>query len=114
MLVGSSTTLPYFLNVVPAKAGTHTASSIGERKYPYQGKDSQPPVFAKLLPVVMGPGLRRDDAEVVARAGRPYAFSVSRNRTGSPCEAVTSSPCHITRRPRMKVPTGQPVTRTPS
>src|SRR5882762_1083409 len=43
-----------------------------------------------------------------------YAFSVSRNRTGSPVDGATNSPCHITRRPRTKVPTGQPVTRTPS
>ena len=44
----------------------------------------------------------------------PYAFSVSRNRTGSPVDGVATSPCHITRLPRTKVPTGQPVTRTPS
>ncbi len=44
----------------------------------------------------------------------PYAFNVSRNRTGSPVEGVVTSPCHITRLPRTKVPTGQPVTRTPS
>jgi hypothetical protein len=44
----------------------------------------------------------------------PYGFSVSRNRTGSPCDGVTSSPCHITRLPRTNVPTGQPVTRKPS
>ena len=44
----------------------------------------------------------------------PYAFSVSRNRTGSPIDGVVNSPCHITRLPRTKVPTGQPVTRTPS
>jgi hypothetical protein len=44
----------------------------------------------------------------------PYAFSVSRNRTGSPDDGVVSSPCHITRLPRTKVPTGQPVTRRPS
>src|SRR3981189_3438378 len=43
-----------------------------------------------------------------------YAFRVSKNRTASPVEDVTNSPCHITRRPRTKVPTGQPVTRTPS
>jgi hypothetical protein len=43
-----------------------------------------------------------------------HAFSVSKNLTGSPCDAVTTSPCHITRLPRTKVPTGQPVTRTPS
>ena len=44
----------------------------------------------------------------------PYGFSVSRNRTGSPDDGVTNSPCHITRLPRTKVPTGQPVTRIPS
>jgi len=38
----------------------------------------------------------------------PYAFNVSKNRTGSPCDGVTSSLCHITRLPRRKVPTGQP------
>ena len=43
-----------------------------------------------------------------------YGLSVSRNRTGSPVDGVTSSPCHITRRPRTKVPTGHPVTFTPS
>lgn len=43
-----------------------------------------------------------------------YGFSVSRNRTGSPRDGVVSSPCHITLAPRTKVPTGQPVTRTPS
>src|SRR5204862_5502859 len=43
-----------------------------------------------------------------------HALSVSRNRTGSPVEGVATSPCHITRLPRTKVPTGQPVTRTPS
>mgnify|MGYP003694445823 CR=1 FL=1 len=43
-----------------------------------------------------------------------YAFNVSRNRTGSPVDGVVTSPCHITRLPRTKVPTGQPVTRTPS
>ena len=43
-----------------------------------------------------------------------YVFSVSRNRTGSPVDGVVNSPCHITRRPRTKVPTGQPVTRMPS
>jgi hypothetical protein len=44
----------------------------------------------------------------------PYALNVSRNRTGSPVDGVITSPCHITRLPRTKVPTGQPVTRTPS
>ena len=43
-----------------------------------------------------------------------YAFNVSKNRTGSPVAGAASSPCHITRRPRTKVPTGQPVTRSPS
>src|SRR6267378_773581 len=42
-----------------------------------------------------------------------HAFSVSRNCTGSPVDGASNSPCHITRRPRTKVPTGQPVTRTP-
>jgi hypothetical protein len=44
----------------------------------------------------------------------PYTFNVSRNRTGSPLDGAVTSPCHITRLPRTKVPTGQPVTRTPS
>jgi hypothetical protein len=44
----------------------------------------------------------------------PYAFRASRNRTGSPLDGVVNSPCHITRLPRTKVPTGHPVTRTPS
>src|SRR3979490_2509218 len=43
-----------------------------------------------------------------------HAFSVSRNCPGSPVDGASNSPCHITRRPRTKVPTGQPVTRTPS
>lgn len=43
----------------------------------------------------------------------PYS-SASRNRMGWPIEAVTSSPCHITVLPRTMVPTGQPVTVTPS
>ena len=43
-----------------------------------------------------------------------YGLSVSRNRTGSPIDGVVTSPCHITRLPRTKVPTGQPCTRTPS
>ena len=43
-----------------------------------------------------------------------YAFNVSRNLTGSPVDGVITSPCHITRLPRTKVPTGQPVTVTPS
>ena len=47
------------------------------------------------------------------RSSSLHAFSVSRNRTGSPADGVTNSPCHITRLPRTKVPTGQPVTRTP-
>jgi hypothetical protein len=46
--------------------------------------------------------------------GVRHAFSVSKNRTGSPVEGVSNSPCHITRRPRTKVPTGQPVTSMPS
>ena len=40
--------------------------------------------------------------------------SVSRNLTRSPWAGVASAPCHITLRPRTKVPTGQPVTLTPS
>src|SRR5882724_3361724 len=51
-------------------------------------------------------------SETVVAANHP--FNVSKNRTGSPVEGATISPCHITRRPRTKVPTGQPVTRTPS
>ena len=43
-----------------------------------------------------------------------YGFSVSRKRTVSPVDGVVSSPCHITRWPRTKVPTGQPLTCTPS
>ena len=52
--------------------------------------------------------------EAVSSAREAYGFSVSRNRTGSPVDGVASSPCHITLRPRTKVPTGQPVTFTPS
>src|SRR6478672_8143856 len=37
-----------------------------------------------------------------------------RVRNGAPVAGAASSPCHITRRPRTKVPTGQPVTRMPS
>jgi hypothetical protein len=40
----------------------------------------------------------------------PFEPSVSRNRTGSPCSGVARLPSHITRRPRITVPTGQPVT----
>jgi hypothetical protein len=36
------------------------------------------------------------------------------NRTASPVDGAVSSPSHITRRPRTKVPTGQPVTIFPS
>jgi hypothetical protein len=36
------------------------------------------------------------------------------NLTASPVEGAVSSPFHITRRPRTKVPTGQPVTVFPS
>jgi predicted RNase H-like HicB family nuclease len=36
------------------------------------------------------------------------------NLTGSPIEGAVNSPSHITRRPRTKVPTGQPVTVLPS
>ncbi|GEM_PF-3650842 len=43
-----------------------------------------------------------------------HGFSVSRNRTVSPVDGVATSPCHITRLPRTKVPTGQPFTFTPS
>ncbi len=46
--------------------------------------------------------------------GGYWARSVSRNRTGSPVDGASTSPCHITRRPRTKVPTGQPLTLTPS
>ncbi len=38
----------------------------------------------------------------------------SRKPTGPPCAAPMISPSHITRRPRTKVPTGQPLTRLPS
>lgn len=40
--------------------------------------------------------------------------NASRNRIGCPIDGVTSSPCHITVLPRTIVPTGQPVTVTPS
>ena len=63
------------------------------------------------------PSVRYADMDcfaALAMTGPPYAFSVSRNRTGSPVDGVVTSPCHITRLPRTKVPTGQPVTRTPS
>jgi hypothetical protein len=36
------------------------------------------------------------------------------NRTGWPCAGVTSSPSHMTRWPRIMVPTGQPCTSIPS
>jgi hypothetical protein len=36
------------------------------------------------------------------------------NLTASPPDGAVSSPSHITRRPRTKVPTGQPVTVLPS
>ena len=57
------------------------------------------------------PAFAGTTAERVASA---HAFYVSRNLTGSPVEGVTTSPCHIARFPRTKVPTGHPVTRTPS
>ena len=72
----------------------------------------------RLHPVVDLPDFRKalafagDDGRTSGNS--PYAFSVSRNRTGSPVDGVVTSPCHITRLPRTKVPTGQPVTRTPS
>ena len=40
--------------------------------------------------------------------------SVSTNRTARPVDGATSSPSHMTRRPRTTVPTGQPVTVLPS
>ncbi len=43
-----------------------------------------------------------------------HACNVSENRTAAPTEGVTSSPSHITRWPRTMVPTGHPVTVTPS
>src|SRR5207244_2639654 len=66
--------------------------------------------------ICRGPSLARAQRRVLAVAGEAvaYCFNVSRNRTGSPLEGVVTSPCHITRRPRTKVPTGQPVTSTPS
>jgi hypothetical protein len=71
------------------------------------------------LTLVTAPALQRTAPQVLRAALRPgkapgYPFSVSKNRTGSPVDGVTSSPCHITRRPRTNVPTGQPVTFTPS
>ncbi len=48
------------------------------------------------------------------RNWRADAYSDSRNRIGCPTLGVTSSPCHITVLPRTMVPTGQPVTLTPS
>ena len=48
-------------------------------------------------------------------AGQPLRLSGdSMNRIGRPEAGVTSSPSHITMLPRMMVPTGQPVTVTPS
>ena len=42
----------------------------------------------------------------------PYRrLDPSRKPTGAPCAAPMISPSHITRRPRTKVPTGQPLTR---
>ena len=56
-----------------------------------------------------GRGLWRD---------RIFRFAAGRrrhqNRTASPVDGAVSSPSHITRRPRTKVPTGQPVTVLPS
>src|SRR6516164_2254893 len=45
------------MQVVPAQAGTHTAESIGVAR--------RAAIFAKLVAVVMGPCLRRDDVGVV-------------------------------------------------
>jgi hypothetical protein len=49
--------------VVPANAGTHTPRPID------QGVESV--AFAKLQPVVMDPGVRRDDGKARAVGGRP-------------------------------------------
>ena len=40
--------------------------------------------------------------------------SASKNLIGWPVDGVTNSPCHITVLPRTMVPTGHPVTVTPS
>lgn len=56
----------------------------------------------------------------IARVGaRAQAFRAanhkdSENSTALPCPGVATSPSHITRFPRTIVPTGQPVTFTPS
>ena len=52
--------------------------------------------------------------EVSYRQARYGPLSSHENRTASPPDGLTSSPSHITRRPRTKVPTGQPVTVFPS
>ena len=48
------------------------------------------------------------------RRPAPPSQSLQAKRAASPPEGPTISPSHITRRPRMIVPTGQPVTRLPS
>ena len=47
------------------------------------------------------------------QSGAHAGGKASWNFTASPVEGPVSSPCHITLRPRTKVPTGQPVTVTP-
>ncbi len=54
------------------------------------------------------------DAFGLYRQARHGPLSSHQNRTASPPDGPTSSPSHITRRPRTKVPTGQPVTVFPS
>lgn len=46
--------------------------------------------------------------------GEAYPGNASENSTALPCPGVTISPSHMMRRPRMTVPTGQPVTSLPS
>src|SRR5690606_2871692 len=48
------------------------------------------------------------------KGGSSYFGSASENSTARPCAGVTISPSHITRLPRITVPTGQPVTCLPS
>ena len=59
-------------------------------------------------PVLAGPA-KAASAARLARDRRRHP-----NRTASPVDGAVSSPSHITRRPRTKVPTGQPVTVLPS
>ncbi len=47
-------------------------------------------------------------------ATRPRPVPPHQNLSASPVEGVVNSPSHMTRRPRTKVPTGQPVTVLPS